>query len=360
MARHTTEVNTKVDRKGQWRARGCVPALFFMLAATVALAWPPPGWGAQEHNCRFWACAADGIPVFVITDHLATLPNSIEHLSPGNPSGWGVAFYSDGAAPTIRRGAPAAYLDPQFDVAVAEAAAASAWVAVSHIRACSSGLCNIPNPHPFARQKNGKHWLMGHNGTISKETLLDLIRPEFFEANPPQYGTTYPEWIDSDLYFIYILQTLEDFGWDIKRGLGEVVERLRAAIPGDEEELNFFLTDGNAIWAYREGRSLYYLYEPQGTRQRAFTPLRCGPDGNPEPVEQTSTAGDLRTADRPALAMGEPASPARPRQCGTPYSAVASQYPSAAQGNWIEIEEGQIITLAPTQPPTVEDIEIYF
>ncbi|HVP58787.1 MAG TPA: class II glutamine amidotransferase [bacterium] len=278
-----------------------------------------------DHNCRFWACASEAIPDFVITEHLTSLPNSIENLSRSNEDGWSLAYYSLGsAAPTVHRGKPPAWQDAGFDSAVAEAARRSPQIAVSHIRACSSGLCEIPNPHPFERVKDGKHWLMGHNGTISKQVLLDLIRPEYLEANPPQYGSNPSEWIDTDLYFIYMLQTIEDHNWQVKPAIGEVIEHLREAIPGDSETFNFFLTDGTTVWAYRQGNTLYYVYDPA-------TP-------------------SARRGGRPRAAA----------TVGTAYSAVASQFPSASQGIWQEMANGDLVTLTPSSPPVLETVETYF
>jgi hypothetical protein len=113
-----------------------------------------------------------------------------------------------------------------------------------------------------------------------------------------------------------VLQTLEDFNFQVKPALGYVIRRLREEIgPGmsspSTEQLNFFLTDGTTLWAYRQGLSthtLYYLYDTTGT----------------------------------------------------PYSAVASQYPSASQGSWVEIPNGDLITMQQDSPPVVEDIEDYF
>jgi len=172
--------------------------------------------------------------------------------------------------------------------------------------------------------KNGKHWLMGHNGTISKQVLLDLIRPDYLEANPPQYGRNYSEWIDTDLYLIYMLQTVEDHTWQVKPAIGEVVEHLREAIPGDGEMLNFFLTDGTTLWAYRQGHTLYYMYDS------AVPSARRG-----------------GTTPRAATA-------------GTPYSAVASQFPSVSQGFWHEMANGDLVTLTPSGRPAVETVDTYF
>jgi hypothetical protein len=329
--------------------------LALLLAAALLLASPGPAPAAADHNCRFWACTADGIPAGVVSDHLSALPSSIERLSQGNPNGWSVAYYA-GAEPTIRRGMLPAYLDPEFDSAVTDAAGSFSWIAVSHIRACSSGLCDIPNPHPFARQKNGKHWLMGHNGTIDKEVLLGLIRPEYFDANPPQYGDNLGEWIDSDLYFIYMLQTIEDFGWDTRGGIAAAVGQLRDAIPGDEEELNFFLTDGSTIWAYREGNSLYYLHEPAGSSPRVMTLLRPGPDGSPRPAGRAGAGSDSASPCGDSPAGDAQPWPSGPRLLGVPFAAVASQFPSSSQGRWVGLRDGQLVTLSAARPPTIEDI----
>jgi len=273
---------------------------------------------AEEHNCRFWGIISSAAPTTVIQDHLVNLPNSIKNLGDSsNPDGWSVGYYPDGNDdPTVNRGFPQASTDPNYDLAATEAANATPRVAVSHVRNTSSGV--IPpggDPHPFERVKDGRHWLMGHNGTIDKDVLLDLIRPDYFAANPPQYGTNQSEWIDSDLYQIFVLQTLEDFNFQVKPALGYVIRRLREEIgPGTSpstEQLNFFLTDGTTLWAYREGNSihtLYYLYDTSGT----------------------------------------------------PYSAVASQYPTASQGSWIEMSNGELVTMEQVGSPVLENIEDYF
>jgi len=263
----------------------------------------------EYHNCRFWGIVSENAPAAVIQAHLVTQPYSIKNLSYTNPDGWSVGYYPDGdSAPVVNRGEDPAYVDPLFDAAVTEAANATPRIAVAHVRSCSSGLCDIANPHPFEREKNGRHWLMGHNGTIDKNVLLGLIRPDYLAANPPEHGSGQSQWIDSELYFILVLQTLEDFNWEVKVALGQVIRSLCEDIPGTGEQLNFFLTDGTTLWAYRQGRSLYCLYDTSGT----------------------------------------------------PYSAVASQYPSSSQGNWIIMSDGQLVTINQGSAPVLENIEDYF
>lgn len=265
-----------------------------------------------DHNCRFWCIVSNIAPASVIQAQLVTDPNSLKNLSYANPNGWSVGYYSnensEPIVPIVDRGQNPAYSDPLFNAAVAEAAGATPYIVVSHVRHCSSGLCNIPNPHPFERFKNGKYWLMGHNGTIDKSVLLSLIRPDYLAANQPVNGTNQSQWIDSELYFIYMLQTLEDYHWDIKPALGHVIQSLCNKIPGTGEPLNFFLTDGTTLWGYRQGNSLYYFYNTSNT----------------------------------------------------PYSVLASQYTSSSQGSWITMSDGQLITMTQSSVPVVENIKNYF
>jgi len=287
------------------------------LTLTVGVAHGEAVPADQAHNCRLYGIIAEDVPAAIVQDHLINLPNSLENLSPSNPDGWGICYYPDGDSyADINRGYPAAYLDPNYDLAVEEAALASPRIIVAHIRNTSSGITPASgDPHPFERFKGGKDWLMAHNGTIDKNVLIDLIRPAYFAANPPVNGSNFAEWIDTELYFLFVLQTLEDFNWQVKPALGYVIRKLREEIgvgtSPSEERLNFYLTDGDVIWAYREGNgiyTLYYLYN----------------------------------------------------NTGAPYSAVASQYPSTAQGDWIWMDNGQIVTLFKDAPPVVENIEDYF
>jgi len=266
-----------------------------------------------HHNCRFWSITAEAVAGDVSQAHLIDLPFSLEALSVANDEGWSIVSF-DGRRqgrtpePEVRRGERAAHEDPLYDLAVADVVTAEPQLAVAHVRNCSSGLCNIPNPHPFERVKNDVHWFMGHNGVIDLDLLLYAIRPEYLADNPPQYGDGPDEWIDSELYFLFLLQTLEDHDWQVKPALGAAIQRLRNLIPGSAEALNMFLTDGESVWAYREGDTLFHLY-----------------------------------VDGPQ-----------------PYSVIASRFPTADLGDWTEMSDGQLITLEQVGPPLIENIELYF
>jgi predicted glutamine amidotransferase len=271
---------------------------------------------ATNHDCRFWGIVSTAAPGSVMQAQLLTDPNSLKNLSQANPNGWGLGYYHDAtSAPVVNRGQAEAYTDPLFDQAVTAAASLNPPIVVAHVRHCSSGLCDIPNPHPFERTINGKSWLMGHNGTIDKSVLLSLIRPDFLAANPPVNGTDQSQWVDSELYFIFMQQTLIDDNYSVKIALGHVIQSLRDRLPATGYPLNFFLTDGTTLWGYRQGNSLYYLY---------------------------STYYDNTT------------------NTNIPYSVLASQYTSASQGSWVTMSDGQLVTMSKDAAPVVEDIQNYF
>jgi predicted glutamine amidotransferase len=271
---------------------------------------------ATNHNCRLWGSVSTAVPGSVIQAQLLTDPNSLKNLSQANPNGWGLGYYPDAtSAPVVNRGRAVAYTDPLFDQAVTAAAGLNPPIVVAHVRRCSSGLCNIPNPHPFQRTIDGKFWLMGHNGTIDKSVLLSLIRPDFLAANLPVNGTDQSQWIDSELYFTFMQQTLIDDNYSVKLALGHVIQSLRDKLPASGYPLNFFLTDGTTLWGYRQGNSLYYLYST---------------------YHDNTTNTDI------------------------PYSVLASQPTSASQGSWVTMSDGQLVTMSKNAAPVVEIIQSYF
>jgi predicted glutamine amidotransferase len=284
------------------RGRKCFGLVALLIFGQLCLS-------AETRSCRFWGIVAEHAPGAVIYNHLISAPYALDSLSLYNIHGWAIGYLADTAGTwQIERSSVIAFLDPLFDSAVVQLAAAHPIVAVAHIRQCTTGPCDIPDPHPFEREMNGRQWLMGHNGTIPKDILRELIRPEFLAAHPPQYGSGEDDWIDSDLYFILMLQFLDDHGDDVKPALGGLIQTLRDHIPGNAEQLNFFLTDGEALWAYCEGNTLSYIHHADDTG----------------------------------------------------YTAVASQPPSSTPDDWVTMIDGQLATLTPSAPPVIENIEAYF
>jgi predicted glutamine amidotransferase len=258
--------------------------------------------------CRLWAAVSDSLPSTIIEEHLLTEPFSLEVLSQAHRNGWGLSFFEEGMH-YLNRGLPPAYEDSLFDVAVDTLLQSRSQLALAHIRNCSSGLCDIPDPHPFSRDFLGKPWLLAHNGDIDKQVLLSLIDPLFLDSHPPHTGSSPEEWVDSELYFLYLLQELEISGGELLPALAEVVLQLRLRLPGEYAYLNILLTDGESLWAYREGVSLYWKQ------------------------------GGVET---------------------TPYTAVASRYPGETQEDWQALDNGELLELRAGQSPQLFQIEDYF
>jgi predicted glutamine amidotransferase len=266
--------------------------------------------------CRMYATIGYDLPDGMLYDHLRgdqiNFPNSLYYLSSWNRDGWGIGYYPDfGNFPTIARGKPAAQSDLQFTATVEEIDSSEPQITMAHIRAATSGCRGVDDPHPFYRDKIGKRWLFEVNGGPSSSITIGLIDQAYLAENPPN-GSGIPECassvVDSEYYFLLILEKIEENGWNVVNGVAEAIRELQNA--GDVASKNFIMSDGETLWAFRRGDSahtLNYLYD--------------------------SNAG---------------------------YAAVASQSPSAGQGNWIPMPDFQLVVFRPGGPPVViDDVKTY-
>jgi predicted glutamine amidotransferase len=230
-------------------------AAVIVLAAIVRYA--PPNRKPTDHNCRMW--------VMVTVDPIRTLDamvrgqlDSLRQLGWKNSDGWGLAYYlrpdTVTRLPVIRRGEPAAPLDPRYPQAIDELCKYGSDGAMAHVRKASLGLTTgIPGPHPFDRRSGvlNLRVLFAHNGAIPTVTLLDLIRQlnsNYLSKNPPDYS---PNYLDSDLFCLYILENIDtyiDSTYEacIRTGITRLDSALGVNNPG---YLNFVMTDGSTIWA---------------------------------------------------------------------------------------------------------------
>jgi len=205
----------------------------------------------------------------------------------------------------VHRGILPASEDPVFDEAAGEIADNEPQIAVGHVRTTTSGLTDIPDPHPFKRFKNGKWWLFAHNGGMSKSVLIDLIGEEYLNANPPQVGDNSTQWVDSELYFIYVLERIEEQNWNVTRGISEATITLYQAYPA--ATMNFLLANGEQLWGFCKGHSLYYLHTASNENASQVT-------------------------------------------------VIASQYPTSKQGNWTVMMDFDLIEASTNNPPRVFDV----
>ena len=218
------------------------------------------GIASTAAACRFWVAVSQHIPQDTFVHQLLDEPNSLKILGSTYSDGWSVGYYESGV-PMISRGVWPAGVDEHFNRSVMDVAQMEPKIAFGHLRRASSGCKEgVPNPHPFERIEDKKTWIFGHNGSINKDLLIELIGKDFLEENPPQVCTQNPPdtWIDSELYFIFILKNIEENGWDVIPGLQKAIRTLTQRDKDQKQILNFFLSDGEQVWVFRKGETLFY------------------------------------------------------------------------------------------------------
>ncbi len=212
-----------------------------------------------EHACRFWAAIGSHLDSCAVADQLIAGTFPFKALGTSNKDGWGLCFGATALSaagleqPVSLRGGPEAShpYDARFDESVAQMLACRAEVAIAHVRAASSGHTGIPDPHPFVR--GGV--VFAHNGTIPTHDLLDLIaedNPKYLDKHPPDYENPY---IDSELYFLYVLETVERLRKrSVRTSLGEALEEAVLKIydrAGVGTKANCVAFSGDTLYAVR-------------------------------------------------------------------------------------------------------------
>jgi|WetSurMetagenome_2_1015567.scaffolds.fasta_scaffold02448_5 predicted glutamine amidotransferase len=267
--------------------------------------------------CRLYATIGSDLPNGMLYSNLISDPNSLYNLSPYNDDGWGIGYYPDfGDTPSFYRGTPQAKLDPNFTTAVNAINSSEPQIVMAHIRYATSGCMGVSDPHPFYRDKVGKRWLFEHNGSANKDNLINLMSSSTYLADNPPNGSDISACaylpmenvVGSEIYFLYLLKNIEENGWNVVNG---VVAAIKAMIANSTGSINFVMSDGKTLWAFRRGvdslHTLYYLYD--------------------------SAEG---------------------------YAAVASQYPSSSRGNWIDMAEYQLVVFRPGAAPySIPDVRTF-
>ena len=177
---------------------------------------------------------------------------SLEELSRGNPSGWGVAWLSDGGWHVYKEPLPLYSSDRAGRVVQRSV---RGRIIVSHVRLASVGSVREGNTHPWLY----RGWVFAHNGTIlDRRALLGLIRGEYrgFEGDT-----------DSEAFFHLIVQEAERLG-DPVEGIRSAVEEIIDKGIGFSS-LNFVASDGERLYALRYATTspsyytLYYVERPR-------------------------------------------------------------------------------------------------
>jgi predicted glutamine amidotransferase len=187
-------------------------------------------------------------------------PRSLSALSREHPHGWGVAIYdADDASWRVHKEPVCADGDERFfDVAVTS----RGHSLVAHVRKRTVGPVGMANTHPFRRGR----WVFAHNGTI--DDVTGLRRRVSAERLAEVTGDT-----DSEVFFAYLLSHLDATG-AFERADREGVEAALARAIGEIESpaligaANFLLSNGEELYAFRLGRTLFALERTPGDEVR--------------------------------------------------------------------------------------------
>lgn len=178
-----------------------------------------------------------------------------------HPDGWGICWYANGQA-TCEKRTTAAHQDLWF-AETAERIFAKAVIA--HVRRATVGETSQTNTHPFALDR----WTFAHNGTIAdfpriESRMRSRIDPDLLDQRRGQ--------TDSEMYFAWLATAMRRrigpptlFG-DYS-GLVEPLQEAVADLVGLDAEtqdsevsqLNFVLSDGQALLALRWNHTLHYV-----------------------------------------------------------------------------------------------------
>lgn len=245
-----------------------------IIAFSAVILWAALLGGPAYADGRLWAASSEKIPAEIILRPLLENPDSFKKFGSDYPDGWSVASFKDNTV-LVDRGSRPADVDDNFNVAVQNAAGEGTNVVFAHLRKASSGCRGLADPYPFKRSVNGRIWLFLHNGTAPKDVLIRLIGEDYLKAHPPSACSENPpeSWIDSELYFLFLLKSMEYSGKRVDEGLKLALTSLHEALGESPDELSFLLTDGKNVWAFRKGPPLFYYFDPvAGLSIAASTP----------------------------------------------------------------------------------------
>lgn len=191
-----------------------------------------------------------------VVDHchaLRSAPRSLAELSPDHPHGWGLAVHDGRGGWDVHKSPACAKHDDRFHAVAQDA---RGRMLVAHVRKRTVGPTSLSNTHPFRRGR----WVFAHNGTIHD---VDHLERRTSGARQREIeGDT-----DSERFLAYLLTAVDAAGGaeGVRRAAPGAID---AAIGAAMAELvtrpdfgaaNFLLGDGDALYAYRHGRTLHVL-----------------------------------------------------------------------------------------------------
>jgi predicted glutamine amidotransferase len=161
-----------------------------------------------------------------------------------HPDGWGIAWYADGS-PSVVKSPLKADQDKEFMNVVKKVRSP---LIMAHLRQASIGEKTVENTHPFVQGK----WTFAHNGTFH-------TKPELKEKLPTEYQARLKGTTDSEALFQWIMCNI-DRKKDPVKGIREAMGWVRENLGPHVTALNFLLTDGKRLYAYRYAYCRPFLY----------------------------------------------------------------------------------------------------
>jgi predicted glutamine amidotransferase len=204
--------------------------------------------------CRLIGIAANEATEFRIV--LREAPRSLAFQSREHRDGWGIAvFDGESRAWQVERGIVCAGEDERFHRL---AVGSRGHLLVSHIRQKTIGDTSIVNTHPFRRAG----WVFAHNGTVNDVAWLRA------STSPERLAEIEGE-TDSELLFAWVLTRLDEAGVAGIPASSQTDRALASAARTARERagfgaFNFLLSDGNATYAHRFGRTMFLLEKSPG------------------------------------------------------------------------------------------------
>ena len=163
-----------------------------------------------------------------------------------NNDGWGLLFYSSDSSKItyLERSPDQATINGRFGYLVDSLYyMCEPQLVMAHLRNASSGPTTIPDPHPFIWETDNVDYSFEHHGTVSPSAIT------YFQNNlVPPYNNPNTS-VDSELYFLWIMQNIAENDWNIYEGLYDALNDL----PNTYWNMNFLFSDGNDLYAFRKG-----------------------------------------------------------------------------------------------------------
>ena len=215
--------------------------------------------------CRLLGISASEPTDFRIV--LREAPRSLAFLSREHRDGWGIAVYHDPSGWRLDKGVVCASEDERFHRL---AVGSRGEVLVSHVRQKTIGETSLANTHPFERGR----WVFAHNGTVKDVGWLRT------RVSPQRAAEIHGE-TDSELLFAWLLTSLDEAGVAHEPAGPETDRVIGTAMRTAHQHeglgaYSFLLSDGDAIYAHRLGRTMHLLERGPNDRLRVSRTSRDG------------------------------------------------------------------------------------